>query len=89
MGDAINLVNKYSIDKVIFNNGTFNNLENSLIKILRNKKINYYSNVNELKIDNYKLQFLNTKEYDNENDNSLVIYFEYNNYKFLFMGTLE
>lgn len=89
MGDAINLVNKYSIDKVIFNNGPFNNLENSLIKILRNKKINYYSNVNELKIDNYKLQFLNTKEYDNENDNSLVIYFEYNNYKFLFMGTLE
>lgn len=86
MGDAINLVNKYSIDKVIFNNGPFNNLENSLIKILRNKKINYYSNVNELKIDNYKLQFLNTKKYDNENDNSSVIYFEYNNYKFLFMG---
>lgn len=89
MGDTINLVNKYSIDKVIFNNGSFNNLENSLIKILRNKKINYYSNVNELKIDNYKLKFLNTKEYDNENDNSSVIYFDYNNYKFLFMGTLE
>jgi competence protein ComEC len=32
------------------------------------------------------LHFLNTKEYDNENDNSNVIYFSYNNYKFLFMG---
>ena len=30
--------------------------------------------------------FLNIKEYDNENDNSNVIYFKYNNFKFLFMG---
>ena len=30
--------------------------------------------------------FLNTKEYDNENDNSNVIYIKLNNYKFLFMG---
>ena len=37
-------------------------------------------------MDNYKLQFLNTKKYDNENDNSNVIYLNYNNYKFLFMG---
>ncbi|HHW69148.1 MAG TPA: hypothetical protein GX747_02250, partial [Tenericutes bacterium] len=36
--------------------------------------------------DKYKLYFLNTKEYNNENDNSNVIYLNYNNYKFLFMG---
>ena len=29
---------------------------------------------------------MSTREYDNENDNSNVIYFNYNNYKFLFMG---
>ena len=34
----------------------------------------------------YKLQFLNTSIYDNENDNSNVIYLEFNKYKFLFMG---
>ena len=34
----------------------------------------------------YKLDFLNTKVYDNENDNSSVIYLKFNNYKFLFMG---
>ena len=34
----------------------------------------------------YKLQFLNTGIYDNENDNSNVIYLEFNHYKFLFMG---
>ena len=49
-------------------------------------KIKYYSCIKELNIDKYKLQFLNTKEYDNENDNSSVIYLNYNNYKFLFMG---
>ena len=30
--------------------------------------------------------FLNTKKFDNENDNSSVIYFNYLNNKFLFMG---
>ena len=30
--------------------------------------------------------FLQTKKYDNENDNSNVIYTELNGYKFLFMG---
>ena len=30
--------------------------------------------------------FINNKDYDNENDNSSVIYTELNNHKFLFMG---
>ncbi len=32
------------------------------------------------------MYFLNTKEYDNENDNSTVIYTELNGYKFMLMG---
>ena len=40
----------------------------------------------ELNIDNNKLFFLNNKDYDNENDNSNVIYTELNKHKFLFMG---
>ena len=86
MGDAINLVNKFKVENVIFNCGEYNDLEKGLISVLEKKKINYYSCIKELNIDKYKLQFLNTKEYDNENDNSSVIYFNYNNYKFLFMG---
>lgn len=35
------------------------------------------------------MYFLNTKIYDNENDNSNVIYTELNSYKFLFMGDSE
>jgi len=54
--------------------------------MLNKRKINYYSCINELNIDNNKLYFLKTKEYDNENDNSNVTYTEINNYRFMFMG---
>ena len=86
MGEAINLVNNFKVDKVIFNCGTFNDLEKELIKVLDKKKIKYYSCIKELNIDKNKLYFLQTKKYDNENDNSNVIYIELNGYKFMFMG---
>jgi len=86
MGEAINLVNNFKVEKVIFNCGEFNELEQELIKVLDKKKIPYYSCIKELNIDDNKLYFLNNKEYSNENDNSSVIYTELNNHKFLFMG---
>ena len=86
MGEAINLVNKFKVENVIFNCGEFNNLENELIKVLDKKKIKYYSCIKEMNIDNDKLYFLQTKEYDNENDNSNVIYTKLDGYKFMFMG---
>ncbi len=86
MGESINLVKNFKIDKVIFNNGEYNELELELIKVLQTKNIYYYKNVKELSLNNNKLYFLNTKVYDNENDNSNVIYTNINNSKFLFMG---
>ena len=86
MGEAINLVENFKVEKVIFNCGDFNELEKYLIKVLAKKKIKYYSCIKELNIDNNKLYFLNSKDYGNENDNSSVIYTELNKYKFLFMG---
>jgi len=86
MGEAINLVDNFKVEKVIFNCGPYNDLEQELIKVLDKKKIKYYSCIKELNIDNNKLYFLQTKEYDNENDNSNVIYTELNGYKFMFMG---
>lgn len=76
MGEAINLINNFKVEKVIFNCGEYNDLEQELIKVLDKKKIKYYLCIKELKIDNNKLYFLQTKEYDNENDNSYVIYTE-------------
>ena len=86
MGDSLYLIDKFKVENVIFNCGEFNVLEKELIKVLDEKKIKYYSCIKELSIDNNKLYFLQTKEYNNENDNSNVIYTEFNNYKFLFMG---
>ena len=86
MGEAINLVNNFKVEKFIFNCGPYNDLEQELIKVLNKKKIKYYSCIKELNINKNTLYFLQTKEYDNENDNSNVIYTELNGYKFMFMG---
>ena len=86
MGEAINLVENFKVEKVIFNCGPYNDLENELIEVLDKKKIKYYSYIKELNVDNNKLHFLQTKEYDNENENSNVIYTKLNGYRFMFMG---
>ena len=86
MGEAVSLVKKFKVERVIFNCGEYNYLEKELIKVLDKKKIKYYSCIKELNIDDNKLYFLNTKEYDNENDNSNVVYMKLENYKFMFMG---
>lgn len=49
MGSSIDLVNNFNVEKVIFNVGSYNELENNLIKILKEKNIN-----------KNKLYFLNT-----------------------------
>jgi len=73
MGEAINLVENFKVEKTIFNCGPYNDLENELIKVLDKKKIQYYSYIKELNIDKNKLYFLNNGDYGNENDNSSVI----------------
>ena len=86
IGEANNLVIKFKVEKVIFNCGSYNDLEKKLIKVLDKKNIKYYSCIKELNVNNNKLYFLQTKEYDNENDNSNVIYTKMNGYKFMFMA---
>ena len=86
MGDSIYLINNYKVKNVVLNNDSFNELETNLIKELKKKKIKYYQNVEKIPISNNIITILNTEEYDNENDNSNVIYIELNNYNFMFMG---
>lgn len=86
MGDSIYLINNYKVKNVVLNNDSFNELETNLIKELKKKKIKFYQNVEKMPISNNIITILNTEEYDNENDNSNVIYIELNNYKFMFMG---
>lgn len=86
MGDSNILVNNFKVKNVVFNCGPINTLEKELNKLLKEKQIPSYYCINKISIKNNKLEFLNTKYYDNENDNSNVIYTNYNNYRFLFMG---
>ncbi len=50
IGEAINLVNNFKVEKVIINCGEYNDLEKELIKVLDKKKIKYYSCIKELNI---------------------------------------
>lgn len=86
MKESINLVNNFKVKNVIFNCGNYNFLESNLIKVLKHKKIKFYTCINNLNIDSYEFKFLKTKDYHNENDNSIVIYTKIDNYKFIFMG---
>ena len=86
MGESINLVENFKIENVIFNTGKFNYLEQELIKQLNKKKIPYYQNIEEISLKETTLYFLNTKLYDNENDNSSLIYTKINNINILLTG---
>lgn len=86
LGEVINLVSRFKVDNVIFNIGNINSIESSIISVLEKKKIKYYIGLNNLKINNNTLYFLNTKKYDNENDNSNILYFKLDSYKFLLLG---
>ena len=48
MGEAINLVNNFKVEKVIFNCGDYNDLEQELIRVLNKKSIKHYSCIKEL-----------------------------------------
>ena len=86
MGASTDLINNFKVEKVIFNNGEFNDLELELIELLEKKNIPYYKDIKELDMNGNKLYFLNNGNYFNENDNSNVIYTKLNGIKLLLMG---
>lgn len=87
MGDALNIVNKLKVGEVIFNGGEYDDLELELIGVLKEKGIDYSQGIEELSIGRgNNLQFINDKMYDNENDNSNVIYAELFESRILLMG---
>lgn len=89
IGASSYLINNFHVKNVIFNCGSYSALEIELIKLLDKKNINHYSCINSFSIDKHRFYLLNTRNYDNENDNSSVIYFKYNGYSLLLMGDAE
>ena len=48
MKEAVYIANNFKVDKVIFNCGEFNSLENELVDVLKRRNISYSSCVNEV-----------------------------------------
>ena len=86
MGESINLINNFKVNNVIFNSGKYNDLELKLIDHLKKHDIPYYKGVEKTSVKNTSLVFLNNKIYEDENDNSNIIYMNIENIKLLFMG---
>ena len=86
IGGSITIINNFQVKNVILNKGTFTDLEKELIKNLNKKKIPYQININKINISNHTIYLLNNTKYNNENDNSIITYFTYQKYKFLYMG---
>lgn len=77
-GYGIDLVNNFNVKNKFTNKGKYNSLE---------KKLNIKSfNNSYIKIDNVEIYSLNSKLYNNENSDSLVLLVIIDNYKLLFMG---
>jgi len=87
--EAVDVINYFNVKNVILNNDSFNEIENNIINECKNKNINYKNNIDKININNYIFYFLNTKLYDTENDNSLVIYTNIDGVDLLFMGDAE
>ncbi len=86
MGESIPFVERFPVRHVIFNHDSFNDLEQELIYYLKLKNIHYVQNVTTIYAGNLRLRFLNHTLYENENDNSQVIYLEFGKLKTLLMG---
>ena len=89
MGESISFVEHFPVKNVILNHDTYNDLEQELIFLLKEKGINYLQNVTSISAADLQLQFLNHTMYDNENDNSNVIYFGFGKSNTLLMGDVS
>ncbi len=77
-GEAINIMSKLKVKKLMINNGEYNHLEQEILKI-NTKLVNSYNGY-------FKINNLNTKDYKNENDNSIISLIKVFKTNILFMG---
>ena len=87
IGSALYLINNFKIKNIYLNSGKNNKEEIKIINSSKEKniKINFI-NKYELKIDKYKFNFINDKDINNENEDSLITYTTLNNKNILLMG---
>lgn len=89
IADAINILNKIKVKNVTFNCGQINELEQQIINELKVRKVKYHKCINNITTKNFKLNFLNTGSYEDENNSSSVIYTKVKSKKILLMADAE
>lgn len=91
IGESIDLVNNFKIDKVYLNDFQLTSLETRLIKILKNKNIsyNFLRKGTKINLDKYIFSVINPDQDLNENDNSIVLYTNLEDYEFMFTGDIS
>lgn len=81
-GEIFNLAREIKLQNIMLNQGEYMEIEkdilNSNLPVVKSYQSKYIP-----------LEFLNTKVYDDENNNSLVTLMQIENYRFLFMGDAE
>ena len=86
LGNARGIAANYPVKEVIFNVGTYNDLERELIAVLDERAIKYTRRPDAIPFARGSLIFLNSPSLANENDDSNVVYLTIDKYRFLFMG---
>ncbi len=83
LGEALNLVKKFKVEKILINEGHINYLERQIINSFNNVDIAYQDSYYQ--VGDFKIMSLN---YDlkEENDSSLILYVEIRKTKLLFTG---
>ncbi len=84
LGEAINLLNDFKVEKILLNNNELNELEEEIISLNIKYKL---IDKEKIIINNHELNFINKDSVD-ENESSLVIYTEIANKKLLFTGDI-
>ena len=77
--ESLNIIKNIKVKNIVLNSGSYNTLEENIISTKEN-----VTNVYKLKY--FKIRNINNEIHDNENDNSIVNYISFLNYKLLFMG---
>ena len=87
MGEAPKIINNFNVKNVIMNSGHNNYLEKEFIKLLEKKNISY-KQVSEYQLNykSYIFNFINDKDSNNENEDSLVFDLTVGKIKVLFTG---
>lgn len=83
LGETINLIDNFQVDKIYINEGNINSLEKQII--LKHNNVNIAYEGTNINIGDFYLYQLNSDLKD-ENDSSSIYFITNNNIKMLFMG---